>query len=158
MQSESESCSVKTLALGRSNSLKNQLPFSKEKCWIGISPANKKKTHETLSVCQKKSLPLRLNLHIIKFPIFSIYSFFSLNICIHGKMKLLVVPSRPTLCNPMDYSPPGSAVRRILECIVIPFSRGSSQPRYQQEPPALYVDSSPSEPLGRFCNAKLAKD
>ena len=41
-----------------------------------------------------------------------------------------------TLCNPMDYSPPGSFVRgispaRILEwvAISISFSRGSSQPR-----------------------------
>ena len=40
----------------------------------------------------------------------------------------------PTLCDPMDYSLPGSSVHgifqaRILECIVISFSRGSSQPR-----------------------------
>ena len=38
------------------------------------------------------------------------------------------------LCNPMDCSPPGSSVHgilqaRTLELIVIPFSRGSSQPR-----------------------------
>ena len=37
-------------------------------------------------------------------------------------------------CNPMDCSPPGSSVSgilqaRILEWVVIPFSRGSSQPR-----------------------------
>ena len=40
----------------------------------------------------------------------------------------------PTLCDPMDYSPPGSSVHgslqaRILECIAISFSRGSSWPR-----------------------------
>ena len=39
-----------------------------------------------------------------------------------------------TLCNPMDLSPPGSSVHgflqaRILKCVAIPFSRGSSQPR-----------------------------
>ena len=39
-----------------------------------------------------------------------------------------------TLCNPLDYSPPGFSVHgilqaRILEWVVIPFSRGSSQPR-----------------------------
>ena len=39
-----------------------------------------------------------------------------------------------TLCNPMDYSLPGSSVygilqARILEWVAIPFSRGSSQPR-----------------------------
>ena len=45
-----------------------------------------------------------------------------------------VTQSCPTLCNPMDCSPPGSAVHgilqaRILERVVISFSRGSSQPR-----------------------------
>ena len=45
------------------------------------------------------------------------------------------VTSCPTLCSPVDYSPPGSSVRgilqaRILECVAISFSgRGSSQPR-----------------------------
>ena len=39
-----------------------------------------------------------------------------------------------TLCNPMDYSPPSSSVRgilqaRIKEWVNIPFSRGSSWPR-----------------------------
>ena len=38
------------------------------------------------------------------------------------------------LCKPMDYSPPGSSVRgilqeRLLEWLAIPFSRGPSQPR-----------------------------
>ena len=38
------------------------------------------------------------------------------------------------LCNPMDCSPTGFSVHRILparilECVAIPFSRGSSQPR-----------------------------
>ena len=42
----------------------------------------------------------------------------------------------PTLCNPMDCSPPGSSVHeilqaRILEWVAIPFCRGSSQPRDQ---------------------------
>ena len=40
-----------------------------------------------------------------------------------------------TLCNPMDYSPPGCSVHGIsqaktLEWVAISFSRGSSQPRY----------------------------
>ena len=39
--------------------------------------------------------------------------------------------SCPTLCNPMDDSPPGSSVHgilqaRILEWVAVPFSRGSS--------------------------------
>ena len=41
----------------------------------------------------------------------------------------------PTLCNPMDCSPPGSSFHgilqaRILERVAISFSRRSSQPRY----------------------------
>ena len=49
---------------------------------------------------------------------------------------VLVAQSCPTLCDPIDYSPPGSSAHgflqaRILELVVIPFSRGSSQPRDQ---------------------------
>ena len=43
----------------------------------------------------------------------------------------LVAQSRPTLCNPLDCSPPGSSAHgtlqaRILEWVAISFSRGSS--------------------------------
>ena len=39
-----------------------------------------------------------------------------------------------TLCNPLDFGPPGSSVRgifqgRVLEWVAISFSRGSAQPR-----------------------------
>ena len=42
--------------------------------------------------------------------------------------------SCPTLCNPMDYSPPGSSVHgilqaRIWEWVAMPSSRGSSRPK-----------------------------
>ena len=48
-----------------------------------------------------------------------------------SEVKVLVTPSCPSLCCPMDYSPPGSSVHRILqarllEWVAIPFSRGSS--------------------------------
>jgi len=48
----------------------------------------------------------------------------------------LCAQSCPTLCNPMDCSPPGSSVHatlqaRILEQVAISFSRGSSGPRDQ---------------------------
>ena len=44
----------------------------------------------------------------------------------------------PTLCDPVDCSPPGSSVHeilqaRILEWVAMPFSRGSSQPRDQTQ-------------------------
>ena len=47
--------------------------------------------------------------------------------------KVLVTQLCPTFCDPMVYSPPGVSVCgilqvRILEWIVIPFSRESSQP------------------------------
>ena len=44
-----------------------------------------------------------------------------------------VSQSRLALCNPMNYSPPGSSVHgiiqvRILEWVAVPSSRGSSDP------------------------------
>ena len=50
--------------------------------------------------------------------------------------EVLVAQSCPTLCNPMDCSPPASSClwnsqARKLEWVVIHFSRWSSQPRDQ---------------------------
>ena len=47
-----------------------------------------------------------------------------------------VAQSCPTLCDPVDYNPPGNSVHgilqaRILKWVAMPFSRGSSQPRDQ---------------------------
>ena len=49
-------------------------------------------------------------------------------------MKVLVASWCLTLCDPIDYSLPGSSVHGILqarklEWVAIPFYRGSSQPR-----------------------------
>ena len=57
------------------------------------------------------------------------------------KMVLVLVSvtqSCPTLCNPKDFSPPGSSVHeifqaRILEWVAISFCRGSSQSRDQTQ-------------------------
>ena len=48
-----------------------------------------------------------------------------------GTRTVLVAQSCPTLCNPMDCSPPGSSVHgilqaRILEYVTISFDRGFS--------------------------------
>ena len=61
----------------------------------------------------------------------------------HARVKCcaglrLVVPSCLTLCDPMDYSPPGSSVHgilqtRILEWVAMPSSRGSFQLRDQAQ-------------------------
>ena len=58
----------------------------------------------------------------------------SINLKENGKWVSDVAQLCPTLCDPMDYSPPGSSVHgilqaRILEWVAISFSRGSSQPR-----------------------------
>ena len=54
--------------------------------------------------------------------------------CVYMNQWVLVAQSRPSLCNPMYYTLPGSFVHgilqvRLLEQVAIPFSRGSSQPR-----------------------------
>ena len=50
------------------------------------------------------------------------------------KVKLLVTRSYVTLCDPMDSIPPGSSIHgisqaRMLKCVAIPFSKGSSKPK-----------------------------
>ena len=55
-------------------------------------------------------------------------------------MRARSLQSCPTLCDPMDYSLPGSSVHGILqarigEWVAIPFSRGSSPPRDQTVSP-----------------------
>ena len=54
----------------------------------------------------------------------------------------------PTLCDPMDGSPPGSSVHetlqgRILEQVATPFSRGCSNPGIKSRSPASQADSLP---------------
>ena len=54
------------------------------------------------------------------------------------KVKVLVAQLCPTLCDPVDCSPPASSVHRllqarILEWAAVPFSRGSSRPRDQTQ-------------------------
>ena len=49
------------------------------------------------------------------------------------KVKVKVVQSCLTLCDPMDYTVHGILQARILEWVAFPFSRGSSQPRDQSQ-------------------------
>ena len=54
----------------------------------------------------------------------------------------------------MDYNPPGSSVReiiqeRILEWVAIAFSRGSPQPRNWTQVSHIAGDALPSEPPGK---------
>ena len=69
-------------------------------------------------------------------------------------MYILVTQSRPSLCDPMDCSPPGSSVHgilqvRILEWVAIPFSGYLPNPGIKPRSSALQADSLPSEPPGK---------
>ena len=71
------------------------------------------------------------------------------------KVKVLVTQSGPILCDPMNCSSTGSCVHRnlqasILEWVVIPFSRGSSQTKDRTWSPVLQADSLPFEPPGKL--------
>ena len=73
---------------------------------------------------------------------------------------VLVAQLCATLCDPSDWGPPGSSVRRIfqariVEWVAIPFSRGSPQPRDLTGSPVLQADSLLSEPLGKKDNDML---
>ena len=62
--------------------------------------------------------------------------------------------SCPTLLRPMDCSRPDSSVSgisqaRILECVAILFSRGSSHPGIEPGSPALQAGSLRSQPPGK---------
>ena len=76
----------------------------------------------------------------------SIFDFKNINAKKHCLIKFIVenninnfaqqLQSCPTLCNPMNFSLPGSSVHgtfseTILEWVALPSSRGSSQPREQ---------------------------
>ena len=59
---------------------------------------------------------------------------FKFSLCVIHESEREVAQSRPTLCDLVDCSPPGSSVHgilqaRILEWVAVSFSRGSSRPR-----------------------------
>ena len=96
---------------------------------------------------RKKLACLAATYLVLGFALFSLFCLFSgarrKTILCHFKLTekqewykemCLVTQSCPTVCDPMDCSPPGSSVHgilqaRILEWIVLPSSRGSAQPR-----------------------------
>ena len=68
---------------------------------------------------------------------------------------MLVTQLCPTLCDPIDCSPPGSSVHgilqtRILEWVAIPSLGDLSNSGIEPRSPALQVDSLPSEPAGKL--------
>ena len=81
-----------------------------------------------------KALSLQFNslwFGVLEFLVTFISEICSLSTSQEFKMKVLVTQSCPTLCDPMDCSPPGSSVHgilqaRIFEWVAITFSRGST--------------------------------
>ena len=66
-----------------------------------------------------------------------------------------VTQSCPTLCDPMDCSPPHSFLHgilqaRVLEWVAISFSRGSSRPGIEPVSPAFQADALTSELPGKL--------
>ena len=59
-------------------------------------------------------------------------NFFS-TLYLSGSLKVKVAESWPTLCDHMNYTVHGVLQARIQELVVVPFSRGSSQPRDQTQ-------------------------
>ena len=100
-----------------------------------------KQTWYTIINCCICSLEYRhikfLNFNLISFflipvsqPGYSVFSYVSLE----SESESEVAQSYPTLCDPVDCSPPGSSIHgilqaRILEWVAISFSMGSSWPR-----------------------------
>ena len=75
--------------------------------------------------------------------------------CLFNALLLCCVQVCPALCDPMDYSPPGSSVRgmlqaRILERAAIYYSSGSYWPRDQNHSSASHAWQADSLPLATW--------
>ena len=90
----------------------------------------------------------------------NVYVCVCLCVCVCVKvLKVLIAQSYPSLCNPMDSSPPGSSVHefsRQENCSGLPFPSPGDFPNPGIEPgsPALQADSLPTKLWGMtyWCN------
>ena len=78
------------------------------------------------------------------------------------KVRVLVAQLCPILCDPMDCSPSGSSVHRvlqarILEWVAIPFSRDIPNSGIKPQCPALQAGSLRSDPPGKLSEFPLKK-
>ena len=90
-----------------------------------------KKTKQSLwayNLTHVKGLPCAKS---FVFMISSALQKYCITVCVCMKVK--VVQSCLTLCDPMGYTVHGILQAKILEWVAIPFSRGSSQPRDQTQ-------------------------
>ena len=72
--------------------------------------------------------------------------------CVCVCVCVLVVQLCPTLCDPMDWSLPGSSVHRILQAwsgLTFPSPGDLPEPRIGPGSPTLQADSLPYEPPGK---------
>ena len=86
--------------------------------------------HHTLSYQPLCSLFQKTRVNYLECLLLDLLQADILMCCMHAQS----LQSCPTLCDPMDCSPPGSSVHRILQSrilkgVAMPSSRGSSQPR-----------------------------
>ena len=70
-------------------------------------------------------------------------------------MRVKVAQSCQTLCNLLDYTVHGILQARILECVAMSFSRGSSQLGIEPKSPVVQADSLLSEPPGKLKNTEV---
>ena len=86
---------------------------------------------------------------------------FNFKICVlklNGlKVKVKVAQSCLTLCDPMEYAVHGILQSRILEWVVFPFSRGSSQPGIQLGFPTWQANSLPLSYQGSLATPRTGK-
>ena len=94
--------------------------------------------HVTVLPCDFNWFPLIKEFYLITHTVSSqeLYFYQKFYRLFSNSMKVLVAQSCTTLCDPMDFSPPGSSVHgllqaKILQWIGISFFRGSSRPRGQ---------------------------
>ena len=72
--------------------------------------------------------------------------------------KVVAAQLYPTLCDPKDYSPPGSSVHGILQATILepfPFLEDLLDTRIKPRSPALQLDSLSSEPPAKFLSMRL---
>ena len=96
-----------------------------------------------------------IHIHILFLKLFSIIGYYKILTIVPSEKKVNIAQSHLTLCDPMHYTVHGILQARILEWVVFPFSRRSSNPGIEPRSPALQADSLPAEPQGKPKNTRV---
>ena len=102
------------------------LLYSSTDKYLGFSHIFITMNHVTISTGVKISLPYSVFISLDIYPEMRLLSLSEWNL-------LKVIQSCPTLCYPTIYTVQRILQARIMEWVVFPFSRGSSQPRDQTQ-------------------------